>query len=49
MVRRKHYRPRVSPAEALQELRREAGHQFDARVIEAFDRLLSDAKGHTPL
>src|SRR5215211_2152216 len=49
MVRRKHYRPRVSPAEALQELRREAGHQFDARVIEAFDRLLGDAKGHTPL
>src|SRR5829696_4453529 len=54
MLRRKHYRPKryrpkSSPAEALQELWREAGRQFDARVIEAFDRLLSDAKGHTPL
>jgi HD-GYP domain-containing protein (c-di-GMP phosphodiesterase class II) len=54
MLRRKHYRPKryqpkSSPAEALEELWREAGRQFDARVIEAFDRLLRDAKGHTPL
>jgi HD-GYP domain-containing protein (c-di-GMP phosphodiesterase class II) len=49
MLRRKHYRPKryrpkSSPVEALQELRREAGRQFDARVVEAMGRLLGDPK-----
>ena len=38
------YRPKSSPAEALQELRREAGRQFDVRVVEAMERLLGDPK-----
>jgi HD-GYP domain-containing protein (c-di-GMP phosphodiesterase class II) len=38
------YRPKSSPAEALQELRREAGRQFDVRVVEAMERLLGDSK-----
>jgi len=49
MLRRKHYRPqrygpKSSPAEALQELRREAERQFDARVVEAMGRVLGDPK-----
>jgi HD-GYP domain-containing protein (c-di-GMP phosphodiesterase class II) len=49
MLRRKHYRPqryrpKSSPAEALEELRREAGRQFDARVVEAMGRVLGDPK-----
>ena len=40
----KRYRPKSSPAEALQELRREAGRQFDARVVEAIARVLGDPK-----
>ena len=54
MLRRRHYRPqryrpqryrpKSSPAEALQELRREAGRQFDVRVVEAMGRVLSDPK-----
>ena len=39
------YRPKSSPAEALQELRREAGRQFDARVVEALGRVLGGARG----
>jgi putative nucleotidyltransferase with HDIG domain len=44
---RRPYRPerygsKRSPAEALQELRREAGRQFDVRVVEAMGRLLGD-------
>jgi putative nucleotidyltransferase with HDIG domain len=42
--RPKRYRPKSSPAEALQELSREAGRQFDARVVEALRRLLRDPK-----
>jgi HD-GYP domain-containing protein (c-di-GMP phosphodiesterase class II) len=38
------YRPKSSPAEALKELSREAGRQFDVRVVEAFRRLLGDPK-----
>jgi putative nucleotidyltransferase with HDIG domain len=38
------YGSKSSPAEALQELRREAGRQFDARVVEAMERLLGDPK-----
>jgi putative nucleotidyltransferase with HDIG domain len=38
------YRPKSSPAEALQELRREAGRQFDVRVVEAMERLLGNPK-----
>src|SRR5215211_9023296 len=49
MLRRRHYRPqryrpKSSPAEALQELWREAGRQFDARVVEAMGRVLGDPK-----
>src|SRR5215204_4997788 len=48
MIRRP-YRPerygsKRAPAEALQELRREAGRQFDVRVVEAMGRLLGDPK-----
>jgi HD-GYP domain-containing protein (c-di-GMP phosphodiesterase class II) len=48
MIRRP-YRPerygsKRSPAEALHELRREAGRQFDVRVVEAMGRLLGDPK-----
>src|ERR687894_1522102 len=38
------YGSKRSPAEALQELRREAGRQFDVRVVEALGRLLGDPK-----
>ncbi len=38
------YRPKSSPAEALKELWREAGRQFDARVVEAMERVLGDPK-----
>jgi putative nucleotidyltransferase with HDIG domain len=46
---RRPYRPerygsKRSPAEALQELWREAGGQFDVRVVEAMGRLLGDPK-----
>jgi HD-GYP domain-containing protein (c-di-GMP phosphodiesterase class II) len=46
---RRPYRPerygsKSSPAEALKELRAEAGRQFDARVVEAMGRLLGDPK-----
>jgi len=43
----KRYRRKRSPAEAIQELIREAGSQFDIRVVEAIRRVLEDAKGHT--
>jgi HD-GYP domain-containing protein (c-di-GMP phosphodiesterase class II) len=47
MVRGRPYRPKRLPAEALQELWREAGRQFDVRVVEALvGRLLGEAKGH---
>jgi putative nucleotidyltransferase with HDIG domain len=38
------YRPKSSPAEGLKELWREAGRQFDVRVVEAMGRLLGDPK-----
>jgi putative nucleotidyltransferase with HDIG domain len=46
---RRSYRPerygsKSSPAEALQELRGEAGSQFDVRVVGAMGRLLGDPK-----
>jgi HD-GYP domain-containing protein (c-di-GMP phosphodiesterase class II) len=46
MVRGRPYRPRVSPAEALREISREAGRQFDARVVDALDRVLRETRGH---
>ena len=49
MIRGRPYRPKSSPAEAFEELRREAERQFDARVVEALGRLLGQAKGHAPL
>jgi HD-GYP domain-containing protein (c-di-GMP phosphodiesterase class II) len=42
--RTKRYRAKSSPAEALQELWRGAGHQFDVRVVEAMGRVLGDPK-----
>jgi putative nucleotidyltransferase with HDIG domain len=36
--RPRRFRPQSSPPEALQELSREAGRQFDVRVVEAFGR-----------
>jgi HD-GYP domain-containing protein (c-di-GMP phosphodiesterase class II) len=46
---RRPYRPerygsKRSPAEALEELRDEAGRQFDVGVVEALGRLLGDPK-----
>ena len=49
MVRGRPYRPKSSPAETLKELWRQAGRQFDLRVVEALGRLLGDAKGHVSL
>jgi len=40
----KRYGSQSSPAEALQELWREAGRQFDVRVVEAMGRLFGDPK-----
>src|SRR5215208_351567 len=42
--RAERYGPKSSPAEALQGLWREAGRQYDVRVVEALGRLLGDAK-----
>jgi putative nucleotidyltransferase with HDIG domain len=44
LYRPERYGSKSSPAEALKELRREAGRQFDARVVEAMGRLLGDPK-----
>jgi HD-GYP domain-containing protein (c-di-GMP phosphodiesterase class II) len=43
--RQERYEPQSSPTEALQELSREAGRQFDARVVEALRQVLGDPKG----
>jgi HD-GYP domain-containing protein (c-di-GMP phosphodiesterase class II) len=43
MLRGRPYRPRVSSAETLCEISRQAGRQFDARVVEALWRVLGDA------
>ena len=56
MLRGRLYRPirlraKSSPAEALEELEREAGSQFDPRVVEALRRVLEDPKAsstHSP-
>jgi len=42
--RSERYGSKSSPAEALQELWREAERQFDARVVEAMGRVLGDPK-----
>src|SRR5215212_7948792 len=44
MLRGRPYRPKSSPAEALKELWREAGRQFDAQVVEAMGWVLGDPK-----
>jgi HD-GYP domain-containing protein (c-di-GMP phosphodiesterase class II) len=49
MLRGRLYRPirfraKSSPAEALAELEREAGSQFDVRVVEALRRVLEAPK-----
>jgi HD-GYP domain-containing protein (c-di-GMP phosphodiesterase class II) len=40
MMRGRPYRQRHTQAEALEELSREAGHQFDAQVVEALIRVI---------
>ena len=45
MVTDRVYQNRVSPADALAELRRCAGTQFDPQVVEAFCSLQSDRLG----
>src|SRR6266581_5880704 len=40
MTRGRPYRPPRTRAEAIDELKREAGGQFDPRVVEAFARVL---------
>jgi HD-GYP domain-containing protein (c-di-GMP phosphodiesterase class II) len=42
------YRSRLSTAEALDELRRQAGAQFDERCVEALVRALADARDGEP-
>jgi len=42
LYRPKRLRAKSSPAEALEELEREAGSQFDPRVVEALRRVLED-------
>ncbi len=49
MLRGRPYRPKSSPSEALRELSREAGRQFDRRVVEALGRVLGGARGHASL
>ena len=49
MIRGRPFRPKSSPSEALRELSREAGRQFDARVVEALRRVLGDARSHASL
>ena len=44
LYRPKRFRPKSSPAEALEELEREAGSKFDPRVVEALRRVLEDPK-----
>jgi putative nucleotidyltransferase with HDIG domain len=44
LYRPKRFRPKSSPAEALEELASNAGSQFDVRVVEAIGRVLGDAK-----
>ena len=44
MLRGRLYRPKKSSAEALAELRCEAGSQFDPRVVEVFGQVLEDPK-----
>jgi len=38
------YRPARAPAAALEELRREAGSQFDGRLVEVFERAFPDLR-----
>jgi HD-GYP domain-containing protein (c-di-GMP phosphodiesterase class II) len=49
MVRGRPYRPRISSAETLRELSRQAGRQFDARVVEAFGRVLGEERFYASL
>jgi len=44
LYRPKRLRAKSSPAQALAELEREAGSQFDVRVVEALRRMLEDPK-----
>ena len=42
MTTNRAYRPSRTPADAVDELRRCAGRQFDPEVVEAFQRAFSD-------
>jgi putative nucleotidyltransferase with HDIG domain len=44
LYRSERYGSKSTPAEALKELRGEAGRQFDVRVVEAMGRMLGDPK-----
>ena len=48
MTRGRPYRPPRTRAEAIDELKREAGGQFDPRVVEAFARVLEREQPVTP-
>ena len=45
MITHRTYRPALGPHEALAELRRQAGAQFDPAVVAALERCLSDEAG----
>jgi hypothetical protein len=45
MTRSQPWRAAISRAEAMDELRREAGKQFDSEVVEAFIQLVSEEEG----
>ena len=45
MVSDRPYRPGLSQEQAIRIIREEAGHQFDPRVVEAFNEVISRQKG----
>jgi len=42
MISIRPYRRKLTPQQAIEELKRNSGHQFDPRVVEAFVKLLKD-------
>jgi HD-GYP domain-containing protein (c-di-GMP phosphodiesterase class II) len=45
MITHRTYRPALGPQEAIAELRRQAGAQFDPAVVAALERCLSEGAG----